>query len=209
MRRGDVAGSRRDGGTARGESPHLLPHCKGDSPVEQNVRPIHDHQSPLQEQTPLQLLSREAPWGIPRLRRHHLVEKVCTFEAPCPGFAGQGDVCPEFGETEAETADKVCLELCKKPRVKYGNNLPQLPPAPGSSCSCPQLLEELIPAGNYPGGRKHRAWGLPRPSITLHARGGCSRDLGLSLPGQARISGSHCHITAPEEACRGHGSAAR
>lgn len=94
--------------------------------------------------------------GYPRLHRHHLVEKVCIFEAPCPRFAGQGDVCPEFGETEAET---VCHELCKKPRVKYTNNLPQLPPALGFSCSCPQLLEELICTGSYPGGRKAQSLG--------------------------------------------------
>lgn len=74
--------------------------------------------------------------GYPRLCRHHLV-KVCTFEALCPGFAGRGDVCPEFGETEAETADKVCLELRKKPRVKYINNLPQLPPAPTPHAPAP------------------------------------------------------------------------
>lgn len=98
--------------------------------------------------------------GYPRLHRHHLVE-VCIFEALCPGFAGQGDVCPEFGETEAETADKVRLELCKTPRVKYINKLPRFPPAPGSSCFCPQLLEELICTGSYPGGRKAEPGGFP------------------------------------------------
>ncbi|XP_039937992.1 uncharacterized protein LOC120761145 [Hirundo rustica] len=97
--------------------------------------------------------------GVSQTPQTSFVEKVCIFEAPCPGFAGQGDVCPEFGETEAETAEKVCLELCKKPRVKYTNNLPQLSPALGSSRSCPQLPEEQICTGSYPGGRKAQSLG--------------------------------------------------
>lgn len=123
--------------------------------------------------------------GCHRLHRHHLVQKVCTFGFP--GFAGQGDVCPEFGETEAETADKVCPELCKKPRVKYTNNLPQLPPIQGSSCL--QLLEELICAGSYPGRRKAQSLGASHAFHTPSCPGGCSRDLGLSVPGQGGFRG--------------------
>lgn len=207
MSRGDVARSCCDGGQPVENPPSSFLTAEGTRPWSRASSPAMTASLPSRANTsPVFAPVPGGALGSPTLHRHHLVEKVCTFEAPCPEFAGQGDLCPEIGETEAETADKVCLELCKKPRVKYTNNFPQLPPAQSSSCSCLQLREELICTGSYPGEQKHRAWGLPTPSINPS----CPR--GLSVPGQAGFRGPTA-TSQPRrrraEECRGRASVAR
>lgn len=49
------------GGTARGESPRCLPHCKGDSPMEQSMLSSHDHQSAFKSEHPSSSLPRRSP----------------------------------------------------------------------------------------------------------------------------------------------------
>lgn len=109
---------------------------------------------PLQEQTPLHLLSWEGLWSIPDLTHVIWGRRFVHPEHRALGLLQRVMDVSVVGETEAEAADKVCLELCHQPRVKSGNSAsPQLLPAP----SC---LEELVPTGSLSWGKKAEAGGF-------------------------------------------------
>lgn len=105
----------------------------------------------LQEQTPLKLLFWRA-CGVSQTSLMPFGEAGLYIQSAVP-LQRVVDA-PVVGETEAEAADKACLELCHQPRVKCGNpTSPQLPPAP----SC---LEELVPINSLSWGKKAEAGGF-------------------------------------------------
>ncbi|XP_053939400.1 uncharacterized protein LOC128853987 [Cuculus canorus] len=67
---------------------------------------------------------------------------------------------------------------------------------PSSSCSCPQLLEKLVPPWSLSQGKKAKRLGASRPQHNLSLpelmHPSCSVALRVFVPGQTWLWGSHC-----------------
>lgn len=122
------------------------------------------------------------PWGIPDSADTIWWRRFVRFKYRALVSLGKVMCALSLGKLRQKQQTRFVLTCARSQGLNMAiTSLSSLWPR-GSFSSCPQLLEELIPTGSYPGGRKHRAWGPPRPSITFCACRGCSRDLGLSLP---------------------------
>lgn len=164
----------------------------------------------LQEQTPLKLLSWEGSWGTPDptnvIWKRRLVHLVCCALGPLEKVMDA--LC--LGKLRQKQQTRFALSCARNQGLNMAIKDPLSSLLPlGSSCSCPQLPEELVPPGSMSWGKNAESLGALRPCRN-HLFPGRSTDLGLSVPAQAGISGSRClHRAASGEACRGHSSAAR
>lgn len=86
--------------------------------------------------------------GYPRPHRRRLGKNAHTSGAPHPRFAGEGDGCSLFGETEAEAADKVCLTRSQGLNTAINHPLSSL--LPPAACREHVLGEESRAAGGFP-----------------------------------------------------------
>lgn len=205
MRRGDVAWNRRDGGTARGESPRFLPHCKEKSLMEQSIQCRHDHQSPFKSKHPS---SSIGILGYPRIP--HLTlgiiwwRRFVHLKHRALGSLGKVMCALSLGKLRQKQQTRFVLSCARNQGLNtsitsLSSLWPRTPPAPLPAAGGAELHWE----------RKVQSLGASHAFHNPWCPQGLQQRPEALSTGKARILGSHCYITAPEEACRGRASAAR